>query len=139
MDTEWSINELRTFISRCEAHDRLWDLQKVEAVGERQSDIFAMVPLVHRIADRAWPEWREFERPKVYRSWKYDEALELAREALVLLEREEELREKLGDPGPSLAAGSLHPDVWQAAQRLWANGHFGDAVRTAASLPHRSR
>jgi Protein of unknown function (Hypoth_ymh) len=38
-----------------------------------------------------------------------------------------------GPRGPVLAAGSLHPWVWEAARTLWQSRHYRDAVRAAAA------
>jgi hypothetical protein len=46
----------------------------------------------------------------------------------VLLEWQAELEVNLGPVGPNLAAATMHPEVWQAAQSLWSSDHFGDAA-----------
>ncbi len=52
--------------------------------------------------------------------------------AITILEREEELREKLGENAPTLNAGHLHPWVWEGARSMWQSGHFQQAVVDAA-------
>lgn len=45
-----------------------------------------------------------------------------------------ELTEHLGPEGPSIAADSLHPWVWEAAQPLWASRHYRQSVAAAAGV-----
>jgi uncharacterized protein (TIGR02391 family) len=48
-----------------------------------------------------------------------------AREAL---QRDQELKENLGDNAPELSASKLHPWVWEGARSLWQSGHYREAV-----------
>lgn len=44
----------------------------------------------------------------------------------------------LGPTGPQLAAGNLHPWVWESAARLWAGEHRREAIQAAAThLDHQ--
>ncbi len=57
----------------------------------------------------------------------------LAQRAVGFLRDQHELAIRLGPPpGPQLAAGALHPDVWDSAQSLYRNGHYREAVTAAA-------
>lgn len=40
-------------------------------------------------------------------------------------------KEILGPEGPALVAKSLHPWIWDAAMKLWADGHYKQAVEQA--------
>ncbi len=59
-----------------------------------------------------------------------------ARKAIIELEAElaqqEELAEIVGPAGPKLAGASMHRVVWRAAAELWDDGHYRQAVQTAA-------
>jgi hypothetical protein len=54
-------------------------------------------------------------------------------EAIPILAQREELAEIVGPVGPRLSASELHPVIWGAAAALWDDGHFRQAVQTAAS------
>jgi len=60
-----------------------------------------------------------------------------ARKAIVrmigILERSAEDDQMLGPTGPRIAAGSLHRWVWEAASRLWDDGHLRSAIQAAAT------
>jgi len=54
-----------------------------------------------------------------------------AQRAIVNLERDAEVREKLGDNAPHLVASGMHPWVWEGARSLWQSGHYREAVVAA--------
>jgi len=54
-------------------------------------------------------------------------------EAIAILAQREELARITGPVGPRLSASELHPDIWGAAAGLWDNGHYRQAVQTAAT------
>ncbi len=55
-------------------------------------------------------------------------------EAIAILEQREELAEIIGPVGPRLTASELHGVIWGgAAAGLWDDGHYRQAVQTAAS------
>ena len=134
METDWAIKELKAYIEACEDMSSEWDAHETATSRfvAAQDEVSARTQIVERIADRAWPEWRNHLPQRTPMSWEHEPLKEIARRALPLLEREAELREKLGEAGPNVSAGSFHPDVWQAAQSLWRSKHFGDAVKAAA-------
>ena len=61
----------------------------------------------------------------------------LARDAvdrgLGILADQDEWAANLAPEGPVLPADQMHPWVWEAAQALWASGHYRLAVQTAAT------
>lgn len=56
------------------------------------------------------------------------------RRALGRLQTDQETRRKLGSAAPRMSADGLHPVIWQAAGRLWEDGHYAQAVQRAATL-----
>lgn len=61
--------------------------------------------------------------------------LDLARRALGKLETAEETARHIsGTVAPSMAADSLHPLIWDAASKLWNDGHLTAAVQRAATF-----
>lgn len=49
------------------------------------------------------------------------------------VEQRDELDTLLGPAGPQLAAGTMHPWVWESAARLWDDGHRREAIQAAAT------
>jgi uncharacterized protein (TIGR02391 family) len=90
------------------------------------------MPIVERSLDVAWPEWTRHVTTQGFGDWEYAPLRDVARKAIVWLERRAEVDEALGENGPMLAATALHQDIWDAAKSPWRNGHYGDAVRGAA-------
>lgn len=137
MDQDWAISEVQTFVAKCEEHTGLWvragsSGPPREIAGPLHDDVRSRLPIIKKIADRAWPDWREHEMERAAVSWEYEPILGIARQLEVLLRRSAELEEKLGAPGPVLSVSTMHRDVWDAASSLWRNGHFGEAVSAAA-------
>jgi len=59
----------------------------------------------------------------------------LARRALGHLETMAETAKFItGTSAPTMAADAMHPLVWDAASKLWSNGHHGQAVQRAATF-----
>jgi hypothetical protein len=54
-------------------------------------------------------------------------------ELIAILSQREELAEIIGPVGPRLETAELHPVIWEAAARLWDDGHHRAAVQTAAA------
>ncbi|WP_262406253.1 TIGR02391 family protein [Protaetiibacter sp. SSC-01] len=89
--------------------------------------------VAEQILDRVLPEWRAADKdgePKGKGRWKH--LRDWAGRAIAALERESELREKLGDTAPRVSAGDFHPWIWSGAQSLWQSGHYRSAVEDAA-------
>lgn len=61
--------------------------------------------------------------------------IDLARRALGHLETARETATHIhGTSAPTMAADSLHPLVWDAASKLWHDGHHSSAVQRAATF-----
>jgi uncharacterized protein (TIGR02391 family) len=62
------------------------------------------------------------------------ELRERVHEAIPLVQRHEEIDANLADnPGPVIAADSLHPWVWDAARPHWESGNYRAAIHAAAT------
>lgn len=61
--------------------------------------------------------------------------LDLARRALGKLATAEETAQHItGTSAPTMSADALHPLIWEAASRLWRDGHHAQAVQRAATF-----
>lgn len=60
--------------------------------------------------------------------------IDLVLYALGVLATQDETRAHMGTAAPVMAADGLHPTVWDAAAKLWSDGHYGQAVQRAATF-----
>lgn len=137
MDEAWAINELKAFIAKCEKHADAFErggemAHRNQVISDLKQDALRYVPIVKRIADQAWSDWRDHECERMSGGWEYDPIVGIARQLVLMLERSAELAEKLGDSAPKLSASRLHAWVWDSAKTLWNSGHYRDAVAAAA-------
>jgi Protein of unknown function (Hypoth_ymh) len=137
MDEAWAIGQLKAFIAKCEEHTDAYDrggemAHRNQLISALHQDALSLMPIIEKIADRAWPAWRDHKRENVSFGWEYDSLVGIARQLIVMLERSAELAEKLGDSAPKLSASHLHAWVWDSAKKLWNSGHYRDAVAAAA-------
>lgn len=134
MDIAWACEELELFLERAELGEpERWHTFGPVANRASSSAIEEIAPVVERILDRVIPQWRTQipdDRNKTVNRW--CQHLEAARRAKALLEREDELNQKLGEQAPQLNAASLHPWIWDGARSLWNSGHYREAVSAAA-------
>lgn len=86
--------------------------------------------VVEQILDRVIPTWRSNHKPSSDQEWLH--LREWAARARSVLQREEELRERLGDGAPDMDASRLHPWAWESGASFWRTGHFAQAVMQAA-------
>jgi hypothetical protein len=99
----------------------------------READIVASAQVVEQILDRLTPRWRvDVPDGDNKRVNKWSQHIEAVRRARVVLVRQAEIDEQLGDNAPLIRASQLHPWVWDGARSLWQSGHFRQAVHAAA-------
>lgn len=73
--------------------------------------------------------------PGGYNILELRDGINLARQALgYLANAAETARHIHGSSAPTMAADSLHPLVWDAASKLWHDGHHAPAVQRAATF-----
>lgn len=134
MDVAWACEELEVFLDRAELGEpESWHTFTPVTNRAPSSKIEEIAPIIERILDRVLPQWRTQipdDRNETVNRW--CQHLEAARRAKALLEREDELNQKLGEQAPQLNAASLHPWIWDGARSLWNSGHYREAVVAAA-------
>lgn len=116
-------SEPSLYENRLYSAPELWDM------------VCGRLPLLGRIGDALEPE-----RPHKYTVVADVEGLDpwsYVREEAVRLRgilADAELTESIFDPGgPRLAANQMHPWVWTTAERLWATGHYREALQASAT------
>jgi len=129
MDEKWALEQ-------CERWLWLHERAPIEYEGERpkgapkakmrgtKEERSRISNRVHVIADAL------YDRP----GWNLWSSADGVRQLMFELEEGAEVRARVGldDPGPALAADSLHPWVWSAAQPHWDSGNHDAAVWAAA-------
>jgi hypothetical protein len=131
-DYDWINEQLDLFIRQTVPHNMSGNGVITTQSGPAASneEVIAQAEIVEPILDKFYPEWRTaIDTSKSYRWRQHREAAQRCR---VRLARQEEVRQKLGDNSPRLAADNLHPWVWDAAAGPWKSGNYSDAVDAAA-------
>ena len=135
LNTVWALQELSKFASQTEMSypppsPGIVDLSGRMVTAAKNDDITRQAQVVEQILDRVVPGWKELEaNTKVNRWMRHRAAALRAKEAI---ERDQEMRENLGENAPEISAANLHPWVWSGAKSLWQSGHFRSAVEDAA-------
>ena len=134
LDIPWALAELRGFVEITTLVNPAPTPGVVFFGDDRypkgRGDIPAAAQVVEQILDRVLPSWRSTIDEDETRRWQQHR--QAAKRAIAQLERQEELRERLGDNAPTLDAARLHPWIWKGARSLWQSGHFREAVRAAS-------
>ncbi|MPZ67060.1 MAG: restriction endonuclease [Pseudonocardiaceae bacterium] len=97
-----------------------------------QTDAASLAHVVEQIIDRVLPGWRNEPRSSNKKDKGWEHLREWAARAKVTMQRDAELRERLGDGAPEMDTGKLHSWVWESAAPLWRTKHFSQAVNQAA-------
>lgn len=123
-DTAWARTEPVRFLQLTELYSKP-DPPGVMIVTSRLSnrgaekDILAGEQVVEQILDRVLPRWRtelpDMANQRVNRWIQHREA---AQRADTVLERDAEIRARLGDDAPDLNAAAMHPWAWHGARPL---------------------
>lgn len=136
VNSEWVVSQLDVFIKLTEGHldgDPLdyglwWETKGSE------DEINQQLPVVERIFDRYFPQWRDEDLSynRVEQQEKvWSKHRDIALRVRGIVNRQEEIRENLGDGAPKLSVANLHPWIWDGAASLWQSGHYREAVEAA--------
>jgi hypothetical protein len=132
LDKAWAIAEIDAFVNASDQVAKVSSGMVMRSgTVQRQPEkiVAARAHVVEQIVDRVIPGW---PKHAVSSPRKWTHVREWASRARAVLERENELREMLGDGAPEMDAGRMHPWVWEAAAPLWRTGHPAQAVMQAA-------
>ena len=137
IDKDWAIKQIDAFLHLTEQIVPDMGDSGVTYLGTVQrgseTEAAAQAHVVEQIVDRAIPSWRnESRREPARKKDNWDHLRNWASRAKTVLEREDELRDRLGDGAPEMDAGQLHEWVWGSAAPLWRTGHHAQAVTQAA-------
>jgi hypothetical protein len=133
MDVQWAIWELKQFVEmtalKTEPRTGLLTGTRSATVAA-SAEIVPAAQVVEQILDRVVSGWRSSIAANV--GYRWAQMREASQRAIAQLERADEIAEKLGEAGPNLRAGALHPWVWESARSLWQSGYYTQAVSAAA-------
>jgi hypothetical protein len=135
VDTTWAKQQLTHFLQLTELRrppptPGIIDMTGRMVTAAHSDEIIPEAQVVEQILDRVLGDWRSPQPERMRNRWVHHR--EAAQRALAQLERDDEIRERLGDAAPQLDAGHMHPWVWQGARSLWQSRHYDEAVRAAA-------
>ncbi|MCL5734740.1 MAG: TIGR02391 family protein [Actinobacteria bacterium] len=132
MNTEWAIAELDKFIQMTVMTNASSGAYFTTADKTAASDVEVtqQAPVVEKILTRVIPNWRT-EVPDNSASNRWSRHREAALRTRVELERQQEIKQNLGENAPELSAAELHPWIWNGASSLWQSGHYREAVEGA--------
>jgi len=135
LNVAWAIGELDKFIQQTVMTNNSRSGPGYVSISNKSStavpdgQVAQQAQVVEKIFDRVIPGWRsEIELRSSNRWTRHREA---AIRTKAELERQEEIRENLGDDAPELSAANLHPWIWGGAASLWKSGHYREAVEGA--------
>jgi hypothetical protein len=140
MDTEMALTFLKSYLAelkqaRVIVDQRLGQFEFTrdpryialkDELAKKQSTLLA-------IAENMNPLFEARLRNRSNRVWDYANHEEPLTEMIGQLENEELTRSIVGPSGPTLRANQLHGWIWNAAQDLWSDGYFPEAVKNASS------
>ncbi|MBQ1020662.1 TIGR02391 family protein [Micromonospora sp. D93] len=136
LDKDWAIEQIDHFLHTTEqvAPDMRGSGITFFGTVQRGSETEAAsaAHVVEQILDRVLPSWRVDHRSSGKKHEGWDHLREWAARGKVTIQRDAELRERLGDGAPEMDAGKLHPWVWESAAPLWRTQHYRQAVSQAA-------
>lgn len=139
MDVERAIGRVKRFIETIE-DSLLQDVAGVHTSTDPQLDraIRLELPLIQKIAEQIESGLGRSMEPRSYMGeWPWSNARDAAVRLLGILQGQQEAQEILAPAGPKLAANRLHPWVWEAAAKLWDDGHLRLAIQNAATAIDR--
>ena len=128
LDQDWAVKKLASFISMTEYVASTTPGVIGSFIRGREDEIAGQAQVVEQILDRVTPRWRE---QLVDSKRKWQPLRQAASRGRAQIEREQELRERLGENAPELSASELHPWIWSGAKSLWGSGHYREAVEGA--------
>lgn len=125
LDRDWAVKELASFIHMTEYVASTTPGVIGSFIRGSEDQIAGQAQVVEQILDRVTPRWRE-RRGDSEQKW---QALrQAASRGRTQIERDQELRERLGEDAPKLSAAELHPWIWEGAKSLWQSGHYREAI-----------
>ncbi|GGR21250.1 TIGR02391 family protein [Streptomyces roseolus] len=134
IDVDWARAEIAKFLTLTtmrSASTRTFITSRMLTFGS-DDEIVASAQAVEQILDRVLPTWRTSVPSEENAANRWYQHREAAQRADVALQRDAEIRERLGDDAPQLSASTMHPWAWEGARALWQSGHFRQAVTAAA-------
>ena len=128
MDVGWALAQLRKFeqMTLMRNMSGRGFITTSNATAAPDADVTKEAPVIEQILNRVIPDWRTTIELDPSNRWTRHR--EATMRAITTLEREAELREKLGDNAPTLDASRLHPWAWDGARSLWQSRHYREAV-----------
>jgi Protein of unknown function (Hypoth_ymh) len=128
VNNDWAIEQLRRFVA-----STFWNPVPGRGTHAGTEDhIVSQAQVVEKIFDQMIPDWQDRVKDRKRSPDHWRDHREVAQRALAQLERDQEIKDNLGEAAPALNAARMHPWAWDGARSLWASRHFREAVSAAA-------
>jgi hypothetical protein len=134
MDRSWAIERLENWVKLADEYKPFQNQSGPQKQKAAQA-LLAATPQAEQIVSQRYR--LDNGLVKQLRDWDHlliEHGQGIARQAIGLLRTEEETAERLGPAGPKMRADDLHTVVWNAAAKLWSDGHYTEAVKRAATF-----
>lgn len=128
----WVIGQLDRFIQLTKLVDRSTSRGIARRHAGEADEIIKQAVIVERIFAHLDPDWRNELEESLNPDRRWTGHRQLALRARTTIVTDTTIHKKLGDNAPRISAASLHPWVWDSAKALWLDGHYRQAVTTAA-------
>lgn len=128
INVEWALAELDKFISLSEMRTRQNEYMSWEVTASDNETLVRQWEVIERILNQVTPGWEDKVNEAGSSQSEWFPARMATLRAREALQRDQELKENLGDNAPELSASKLHPWVWEGARSLWQSGHYREAV-----------
>ena len=134
MDQAAAATKVRAFLELLRLHDSLpsnpFEATEDPRRSGLRSQINTMRPAIEAIASAVGGDYLEVIQTGL--DGAYKSGIPGCERLLGAIEADPEIQAILGPQGPKLAAGNMHPWVWDHAAGLWEAGNPREAVRAAA-------
>lgn len=134
MDTERALKRVDEMLELLETSENLENHGLDDDRREIDQQVRERLPLIEKIAEVLEPGLANEMQPRSFvGEWPWSSTREGLIRMRGLLSTQQEEQEILGPSGPKLIARRLHPTVWNAAAKLWDDGHRRAAIQAGGT------
>jgi uncharacterized protein (TIGR02391 family) len=134
---DWMGQKLEDFLAVCEEYekerDRAHDMYHKETMRPLADKIDDELPTVQRIMGELDPSLLTENFGTALQYGGLHETIRMTRRALGIVRDREEWMVNLAPDSPSLIADELHPNIWEAAAKIWETGDYKHAAQAACT------
>jgi uncharacterized protein (TIGR02391 family) len=136
MNYDWMRQKLEAFLALCEQYEAAsgpagdYNRATMKPIGDK---IDYEVPTVQRIIGELDQSLLPEGFGTAWLTGGLSETTKATRRALAVVRDREEWKVNLAPDSPSLIADELHPNIWEAAAKIWETGEYKHAAQAACT------